>query len=98
PEDLRGAHGALQVGADDSHRAELGDPRRGGLGLTQPSGVELDVGLPLQPTGGVMVGLAVAPQDDGAGRHAEAPLSSADWYRSPGSSTTGQSFHSRSRA
>src|SRR5699024_7460986 len=93
---------AAQVRADDLHRLHPAEHlgRCGRLGLTGL--VQGDVYLTLQPAAGVVVGLAVPPEQHGRGRHESSARSSSAPPGPPrassGSSTTGQSFQSRSRA
>ena len=91
-----GGAGAGQVGAPHDVGAQRGHDRRGARGLVSAGVVEVDVELALDPLLAVGGGLAVPEQDQGAAhagsRGVLGPVASA------GSSMTGQSRQSRSRA
>lgn|SRR5690625_123816 len=96
---LGGVSGASQVGRDDLHRLDLRQRRRGGGGLCPTGVVQWNIHLSLEAALGVVIGLAVAPEDHTGGHIWSLPSpDSAPWYRSPGNAMAGQSFHSRSRA
>ena len=92
-----GLTGPGQVGAAQRGRPQRGEVRRGGRGLLLPDRVELHVRMSLRAAGIVPGGAAVPQQDQPPTTHPDAPDPRPDVTES-GSSTSGQSRHSRSRA
>ena len=88
-----GVDGAPQVGADQPVRTERGDARGDRRGLRQARRGELGVEVALHPALDVVVGLAVAEQDQPAERHPSPPACSTC---ASANAMRGQSFHSRS--
>ena len=93
PITVGGVDGAPQVGADQPVRAERGDARGDRRGLRQALRGELGVEVALHPALDVVVGLAVAEQDQPAQRHPSPPACSTC---ASANAMRGQSFHSRS--